>query len=76
MFTFKPIEPGVSYEYAVGTIDHARIGRVRKEEAASWPHHPTGRWIADDGTIQKSGFATRQAAAEWLGSWVSTHHGR
>jgi hypothetical protein len=75
-FTFTEIEPGVAYEYAVGTGTQVRIGRVRKEEAASWPYHPTGRWISDDGRIQKSGFPTRMAAAEWLASWLSTGRDR
>jgi len=63
--TFTEIEPGIAYEYAV-IQNGRRIGRVRKQETTTYPFIPNGRWIADDGTIQRSGFTTRQAAAEWL----------
>ena len=72
IYTFIQIEPGISYEYAVGTGEYSRIGRVRKEEAPTRPYRPTGRWIGDNGRIQKGGVATREAAAEWLASWLQT----
>jgi hypothetical protein len=71
-FTFTEIEPGVAFEYAVATPGHRRIGRVRRHVIPVWPYPLGGTWIADDGTIQKGDFLTRQAAAEWLASWLST----
>ena len=62
--TFQEIEPGIAYEYAVLRAGR-RIGRVRKQEATSWPYKVTGRWIADDGRYQGV-FVTRREAAEWL----------
>jgi hypothetical protein len=69
-FRFSPSVPGEAYEYYVGTERIARIGRVLKEEARTYPYHPTGRWIATDGYIRHGGFPTRIAAAEWLLTFI------
>jgi hypothetical protein len=67
--TFREIEPGIAYEYAV-IVNNRRIGRVRKEESAVYPFEPTGKWVADNCVNRSGGFATRQNAADWLLSWV------
>lgn len=66
-FTFSAIEPGVAYEYAV-LVAGQRIGRVRKQDAPTHPYGPTRKWVAE-GIYRQNGFATRQAAADWLMSW-------
>jgi hypothetical protein len=64
-FRFTATEPGIAYEYRVA-LDGRGLGRVRKQDAATWPYSPTRKWVADDGCIARGNFPTRRAAAEWL----------
>lgn len=66
--TYTAIDPGVAYEYAV-LVNGQRIGRVRKQDAPTHPYGPTRKWVAE-GIFHKSGFPTRQAAADWLLTWL------
>lgn len=67
--TFQSTEPGIAYEYAV-ILDGRRIGRVHKQDSPFWPYAPTRKWVAVGPFIQGN-FATRDAAAAWVASWVA-----
>lgn len=65
MITFSRIEPKSTFEYSVH-LDGRRIGLVRKQEAASYPYHPTGRWLAARGAFISKAYPTRARAAAEL----------